>query len=224
MTSDLYSPSDELPIDGAGEEPAEPEIQERPGCGWSLLLGLMGLAALLVFGLWAAHEINRRNLIQPMAASFEGINWLPDTPSPTLPDYEIKVYFIAGGQFLSAQSRTSHGAGEVAERLHQIASELGNRPAGSGLLESPLANGASIRGLYILNDIAYVDLSREFLQPENPSPILERLSLYSFVNSIMLNMPTIKGVQFLIDGQSAKTAWGWMDLSSPLGPDLSLIR
>lgn len=220
MNPDLYSPSDEVPI----EDPAsEPEVAERPGCGWSLLLGLMGLVALLAFGFWAAHEINRRNVAQPTTASYEGMKWLPDSPAPTVPDYEIKIYFIAGGQFLATQSRTSHGTSEVAERLHQIARELSN-PPGTGLMESPFIAGTTVRGLYILNDIVYLDLSREFLQPPVPSPKLERLALYSFVNSIMLNLPSIKGVQVLIDGQITRTAWGWMDLSSPLGPDLSLIR
>lgn len=201
------------------EDPAE-AAGERPGCGWSLLLGLMGMAALLIFGLWAAREINRRNIAQPLAGSYR---MLPeDQPKPQGPEQELKIYFIAGGQFLSAQPRTSRDTPDEAGRIHQIAHELAN-PPGSGLMETPLLGGAP-KGIYILGGIVYVDLNRDFLQPPNPSPTLERLTIYSIVNSFVLNVPDIKGVQILVDGQVLRSAWGWMDISTPLGPDLSLVR
>ena len=33
-----------------------------------------------------------------------------------------------------------------------------------------------------------------------------------------------QGVRFMIEGETVETAWGWLDLSSPLAPDLSLVR
>ncbi len=210
--SDLADPSEDL------AEPAG--AVERPGCGWSLLLGLMGMAALLIFGLWAAHEINRRNIVQPLAGSYR---MLPENqPRPQEAEQELKIYFIAGGQFLTAQSRTSRDATDATARIHQIARELANPPAG-GLMESPLIGGAP-RGVYILGGIVYVDLNRDFLQPKHPSPALERLTIFSIVNSFMLNVPNLNGVQILVDGQTIRSAWGWMDISTPLGPDLSLVK
>ncbi|MCE5230346.1 GerMN domain-containing protein, partial [bacterium] len=116
----------------------------------------------------------------------------------------------------------SRDISDDAGRIHQIARELGN-PPGSGLMETPLLGGAP-RGLYLLSGIVYIDLNREFLQAPNQSPAMERLAIYSIVNSFMLNLPSLKGVQIMIDGQVVRSAWGWMDISSPLGPDLSLVR
>ncbi|MCE5228787.1 GerMN domain-containing protein, partial [bacterium] len=195
-------PSDEYPPDfldrEESPEAAEPaEAEERPGCGWSLLLGLMGMAALLVFGLWAAREINKRNVAQPLTANY---NMLPATaPIPASPEQELKIYFIAGGQFLAQQSRRSRDINDDAARIHQIARELAN-PPGSGLMETPLLGGAP-RGLYLLRGIVYIDLNREFLQAPNQSPAMERLAIYSIVNSFMLNLPSLKGVPIMIDGQ-----------------------
>lgn len=204
--------------DDLADEPAP--AGERPGCGWSLLLGLMGMAALLIFGLWAAREINRRNIVQPLAGSY---HMLPeDQPRPQEPEQELKIYFIAGGRFLTAQSRTSRDTTDEAGRIHQIARELAN-PPGGGLMDTPLIGGAP-KGVYILGGIVHVDLNREFLQPANPSPTLERLTVFSIVNSFMLNVPNIMGVQIMVDGQVVRSAWGWMDISTPLGPDLSLVR
>ena len=81
-----------------------------------------------------------------------------------------------------------------------------------------------MRGVYLLDGIIYLDLSQTFTRPEEPTPLGERLAIYSLVNSFMLNLQSLRGVQILIEGQIAQSAWGWLDISTPLGPDLSLIR
>ena len=213
-----HDPPDPAPPVGPELDPDE--TQDRPGCGWMLLLGLIGVTTLVAFGVWAAGQIHQRNLAQPLLANFR----LPDpTIRPPDPDLELKIFLIARDRFLSAQSRMIPGQAQDIERIHQIARELELTPA-TGLLQSPLAGGASIRGLYLLDSILYLDLSRQFRHHEQPSPVLERLMVYSLVNSFMLNAPSLRGVRVMIDGETVRTAWGWLDLTSPLGPDLSLAK
>jgi hypothetical protein len=92
-----------------------------------------------------------------------------------------------------------------------------------------LPKGTSIRALYVVGNVLWLDMSPAFLKPDNPSPLMERLVVYSLVNSFLLNdpnpsQPTVVGVCFMVDGKPIDSAWGWLDLSSPLGADLSLIR
>ena len=196
----------------------------RAGCGWTLLLILLGTTALVGFGFWAAHEIRMRNIAQPLLESFGGVSMLPASPvRPPDPEQEVRVYYIARDGMLSPQSRLLRGAAGEAARLHQIVREL-QAPPSTGLLASPLAGGVEVRGVYLLDGIIYLDLSQTFTRPEEPTPLGERLAIYSLENSFMLNLQSLRGVQILIEGQLAQSAWGWLDISTPLGPDLSLIR
>jgi hypothetical protein len=80
-----------------------------------------------------------------------------------------------------------------------------------------------IRAAYILDGIVWIDLSKDFQQPKNPSPLAERLTVYALVDTFLLNAPDLLGVRILVEGQPVSTAWGWLDLSAPLGINLSLI-
>ncbi len=211
-------------IDPLTGEPVPAAEQERGGCGWMLLLAMIGVTALVGFGLWAAREIQQRNLAQPLLANFSGISALPTgSIRPAGPDAELKIYFIAREQFLAPQARMVPGGASDIERIHRIAHELESPPA-TGLLDSPLAGEVNIRGLYLLDRILYLDLTRDFQQRVAASPIQERLAVFSLVNSFMLNVQELGGVQLMIEGEMVPTAGGWLDLSTPLGQDLSLVR
>ena len=134
----------------------------------------------------------------------------------------LQLYYIVRGEGLAPQTRQLRRPAQSVEHVYLIAREI-QRPPETGLLRSPLPPGSHIRGLYLYEGIVWIDLDEPFLQPKDPSPQLERLVIYSLVNSFMLNDPTLQGVRFMIEGKPVETAWGWLDLSSPLGPDLSLL-
>jgi hypothetical protein len=83
----------------------------------------------------------------------------------------------------------------------------------------------TFRALYILDDgTAYVDLS-DAVGATHPGGIqMERLSIYSIVNSLILNVSEIQAVKILKNGREALTLAGHMDLRFPLKADLLLIR
>jgi spore germination protein GerM len=52
----------------------------------------------------------------------------------------------------------------------------------------------------------------------------EMMTVYSIVNSLSLNFPQIKRVQFLIDGKPIATIVGHLSLEQPVSPKPDLIK
>jgi spore germination protein GerM len=52
----------------------------------------------------------------------------------------------------------------------------------------------------------------------------EMMTVYSIVNSLSLNFPQIKRVQFLIDGKPIATIVGHLSLERPVSPKPDLIK
>ena len=53
---------------------------------------------------------------------------------------------------------------------------------------------------------------------------IELLTIYSIVNSLILNVPNIKAVKILINGNEAKTLAGHIDLQTAIKANMLLIR
>lgn len=70
--------------------------------------------------------------------------------------------------------------------------------------------------------VAYVDLSRE-AQVAGRGSFEELLSVYSVVNSLVVNFPAVKRVQILVEDRPAQTLGGHVDLTHPLRPDMTLL-
>jgi len=71
---------------------------------------------------------------------------------------------------------------------------------------------------------AYLDLSNDILSDFEPGIQTETLSIYSIVNSITTNIPSVKRVQFLIQGQEVETLDGHADLTGPFTPDSTRVK
>ena len=67
-------------------------------------------------------------------------------------------------------------------------------------------------------------MARE-LKDNHPGGIgTEIMTIYSIVNSLVLNIPEIDAVKILIDGKESITLAGHIDLKFPLKADMLLIR
>jgi len=82
-----------------------------------------------------------------------------------------------------------------------------------------------LRAIYITNDgTCYVDLSEAVREKHPGGCNSELLTIYSIVNSLILNLPEIEKVKILINGNEAKTLAGHCDLELPLQANMLLIR
>ena len=92
-------------------------------------------------------------------------------------------------------------------------------------LVSVIPPGTTLRGLFITKDgTAYADFSPELGAKIHGGSMVEINTVYSIVNTLTLNFPSIKRVQILVDGRMLETLNGHLDLSRPLKQDLSLVR
>lgn len=88
-----------------------------------------------------------------------------------------------------------------------------------------LPASTSVRAVFLTPDgTAYIDLSNAFLSELTPGIEAETLTIYSLVNSITQNIPSVKKVQFLIQGQEVDTLDGHADLTAAYVPDPTHIK
>jgi hypothetical protein len=88
-----------------------------------------------------------------------------------------------------------------------------------------LPPSTTVRAVFMAADgTAYVDLSNDILSDFEPGIQSETLTIYSIVNSITINIPSVKRVQFLLQGQQVETLDGHADLTAALTPDPTRVK
>ncbi len=82
-----------------------------------------------------------------------------------------------------------------------------------------------VNAVYVTADkTAYVDLSAEVTEQHPGGVQTELLTVYSIVNSLVLNIEAVEQVKILIDGRDTETLAGHLNLRSPLKADMLLVR
>jgi hypothetical protein len=69
----------------------------------------------------------------------------------------------------------------------------------------------------------FVDLDATVRTKHRGGSMQELLTVYSIVNTVIVNLPMVSAVQILIDGREADTLAGHVDLRRPLRKNESLI-
>jgi Sporulation and spore germination len=87
----------------------------------------------------------------------------------------------------------------------------------------PLPPSTDVRGVFLTPDgTAYLDLASSALNVFQPGIESETLAVYSIVDSICADVPVVKRVKFLIQGQEVDTLEGHVDLTSAFVPSQAL--
>lgn len=207
------------------EEVDDSEEEESRGGGlWYALMALLLGASVLGAGAYGVVQVARRGYLDQFEFLYRDVRLLPSRDLELASaENTARVYYVQEGRVLAAAPRRIRRDTPDAEKARLLLREL-LAPSGDPHLSSALPPGVEARGLYQVGPVAYVDLGGAFQQPENPTPRGERLAVYSIVNTLSLEIPGIEAVQILVEGSPVKTAWGWLDLTSPLAPDLSLVQ
>ncbi len=126
---------------------------------------------------------------------------------------EVTLYFPSYDkrQLVGEKRQLTWAAGDT-DRLRQILLALieGSR---SGH-RSVLPPSTEIRAVFLASDgTAYLDFSSYGLDNLAAGISSETLTVYSIVNSLATNLPAVKRVKILIQGQEAETLDGHADLS-----------
>ena len=98
------------------------------------------------------------------------------------------------------------------------------RPAPAGMT-SAIPAGTTMRALFLTGrGEAYVDLSREVVSGHAGGSLGEALTVFTIVNALTVNLPTVSAVQILVDGKAVDTLAGHIDLRHPLERSLKWVR
>jgi spore germination protein GerM len=149
---------------------------------------------------------------------------LPGGRSAPTKKSPIHLYFAGrNANYLMAEQRVILHPDDTAGLADAIVKALVKGPQ-KGLLKTIPAE-TQLRALYITPDgTCYVDLSEAVRKNHPGGSKSELLTIYSIVNSLVLNVSEIKRVQILIDGNEAPTLAGHIDLQLPVKANMLLIR
>jgi spore germination protein GerM len=136
----------------------------------------------------------------------------------------IHVYFAdKNNSFLLSEERvitTAHTPIELGKRIMEA------------LLQGPRTDlmqtipaGTKLRAMFLTtNGTAYVDLTETVTEKHPGGCRSEIMTVYSIVNSLILNVPEIETVKILIGGRESITLAGHIDIRYPFKADMLLIR
>jgi hypothetical protein len=148
------------------------------------------------------------------------------TPGPAAAGPRIKatLFFASedGRRLTGVETEVPLAEDPVAQVRAIVEALLSTAPPAP--LASTIPSGTTLRGVYLSQrNQVFIDLDATVRTAHPGGSLQELLTVYSLVNSIVVNLPTITDVQILINGQEADTLAGHMDLRRPLRKNESLV-
>ncbi|MFH0730138.1 MAG: GerMN domain-containing protein [Pseudomonadota bacterium] len=125
--------------------------------------------------------------------------------------------------FLTAEERILPRENDPAEVGKSIVEALIEGPKRD--LMRTLPKETVLKSVYVTEEgTAYVDFS-DAIRKHHPGGVrMETVSIYSIVNSLILNIDRIKAVKLLIGGREAQTLAGHIDSRFPFSANMLIIR
>lgn len=111
----------------------------------------------------------------------------------------------------------------LTDQVKQVIELLARGPAADGAV-SPLPPGTRLRSIFLFEGgLAVADFNGEMSRAHPGGVWGERAAIYSVVNSLTFNFPSIRRVKILVDGREAETLAGHLSLTRPFRMDLSMV-
>ncbi|MFH0792433.1 MAG: GerMN domain-containing protein, partial [bacterium] len=141
------------------------------------------------------------------------------------PNKTAKIFFTRNGDGLAEMLMSVRADQDAATQASILVEALLRGPT-SDDFKPLLPEGTKLRGLFVDDKIAVVDLSAEVLKPAPEQDCLtgELLAVDSIVNTILVNCEDLQKVLILIQGKPVDTLWGRVDLSEPNVGDLPIKK
>jgi len=139
-------------------------------------------------------------------------------------DFPVYVYFAdVKNKFLIGEERSGVVPDDPVLFCRFIIEELIKGPRSN--LTGTVAPETKLRAAYITPDkTAYVDFTEEIATQHSGGVASELMTIYSIVNSLILNVSDVDQVKILIEGEEAETLAGHIDIRFPISADMLLIR
>jgi spore germination protein GerM len=137
---------------------------------------------------------------------------------------QVNLYFADNENvYLRSEQRSVPRPPDPAEFGRVIIESLIKGPRGE--LVRTIPEEASLKAFYIAKDGAsYADFTPAIREKHPGGSSSELMTIYSIVNSLVMNIPEIRTVKILIDGQESMTLAGHIDLRFPFKVNTALAR
>lgn len=145
--------------------------------------------------------------------------------TPAAPAQEqVELYFPGGDGHLYPEPREIQAGLQIEERATEILRQLLLGPKTPGLF-APLPGNVTVAWVRVDDQqIAYVDLTTPHGEPPPASGSQRELStVYSLVDSLLLNTPSLHSVALLWNERQRETFSGHVDTTRPLLADRSYL-
>ncbi|HUL23047.1 MAG TPA: GerMN domain-containing protein [Thermodesulfobacteriota bacterium] len=136
----------------------------------------------------------------------------------------VTLYFSEEKEeYLTGEKREILNKGSTQEEAKEIIQELIKGPKGK--LIRTLPPRTKLLSLEIdEKGVARVNFDKTLSRDHPGGSSAEMMTVYSVVNSLVLNFPQIKGVQFLIEGEKGGSITGHLALDHPILSKADLIK
>lgn len=174
---------------------------------------LIVAAALVLAGVVLGLVMASRRRVTPTTS-----NTATPVATETADGRKIKaqLFYVAeeGHTLTGVEREVPYAEGTAAQARAIIAAQLA--PAEEPLV-SAIPTGTTLRALFVTaQGDAFVDLSREVAAAHPGGSTHERLTIYTIVDALTVNLPAIRAVQILVDGREVESLAGHVSLRGPL--------
>ncbi|HSB05131.1 MAG TPA: GerMN domain-containing protein [Thermodesulfobacteriota bacterium] len=137
---------------------------------------------------------------------------------------EVTLYFSdREAEYLIGEKREIKKKEAVEDEAGELIQELIKGP--KGRLLPTLPSRTKLLSLHLdEKGMAKVNFSKALSKDHPGGSSAEMVTVYSVVNSLVLNFPKIKRVQFLVEGREIDTITGHLSISKPVSPRADLIK
>lgn len=137
---------------------------------------------------------------------------------------EVTLFFQEStNEYLGPEKRKIFLTSSVADQAKQIVVELITGPLEKQLLPT-FPPQTRLRGLYLdRSGTAFVDLSSELVDLHPGGTNEEIATIFSLVDSLSYNLPEIKRVHILVNGEERDTLKSHLDLRRDFAKDMSIV-
>jgi len=137
---------------------------------------------------------------------------------------EVTLFFQEmDSESLGPEKRKIFLTSSVADQAKQIVVELITGPLEKGLLPT-VPPQTRLRGLYLdRSGTAFVDLSSEVTDFHPGGTDEEIATIFSLVDSLVYNLPGIKRVHILVNGEERESLKSHLDLRRDYSKDMSIV-
>jgi spore germination protein GerM len=192
-------------------------VSKRKGRFWLLLV------VAIVLGFGASFFLGK--LFLPRSESVSPSSRVSDSISvQEAITRKVHLYFAdRKGNYLQAEERKILAADTISA-IEAIIAALLEGPDDPKLV-STIPAGSHLLHIFVTDDgTAYLDFSSELSRLHPGGITAERLTLYTIVNSLVLNLEQVERVQLLFEGKPASTLSGHLDIRQAKTANLLLVR